>query len=319
MSLDPTQALDPVIAGIAAQVAAAGAPPLSSFTPEIARQGMQAAFAAIDGKRRASVTVRDLTVPVADGSALEARLYTPKDASGAMPLIVYFHQGGCVLGGVWTPDTWCSILAEEANIAVLNVDYRHAPEHKFPASVEDAIGAYDWAKAHAKELGADPNRIGVGGDSAGGYLATTICHHLKRQGKPQPVVQLMIYPAVDWTARHGSFETMKDAYPLNSATMFWFADLYFNHPDEAKDWRASPALQDDVAGLAPALVYNGAYDPLTTQGEEYAAKLKAAGVPTKHHTYPTLSHSFTAMTGAVPAAAAALSEIAADVKKAFAS
>ncbi len=308
--------LDPRIALMAKQ--AAGAPPISALSPAIMREGMKAGFAMIDAKRRPNVAVKDMNVPGGDGVQLPARLYTPPGATGSEPLIVYYHQGGCVLGGLWTCDVWCSILAEDARAIVLNVDYRHAPEHKFPAAVDDAIAAYEWAAANAKSLGADGKRVAVGGDSAGGYLSAVVCHAMKKAGKPQPTLQLLIYPAPDWTATTGTMVTMAKAYPLTAELMDWFAGHYLNSEAERSDWRVSPALLPDQSGLAPALIYNAGFDPLTTQGKAYADALKAAGNDVVYRCYDTLSHSFTAMSGAVPAARQALAEIAADVKTAFA-
>jgi acetyl esterase/lipase len=308
------QTLDPRIALMARQ--ARLRPPMSMIPLAVARQGMKAALGLIDARRRTSVAVRDLEVP-GPGGPLPARLYTPPGATGGEAMMVYFHQGGCVLGGLWTCDAWCSILAEDARVVVLNVDYRHAPEAKFPAAVEDAVAAYEWAVANAKSLGTDGVRIGVGGDSAGGYLSAVICQAMKQANKPQPFLQLLIYPAVDWTATSGTMETMAGAYPLNAEMMQWFADQYLNTLDERTDWRVSPALARDKAGLAQALVYTAGFDPLTSQAAAYSEMLKAAGVKTTYRKYPTLSHSFTAMSGAVPEARRALEEIAIDVRQAF--
>ncbi len=304
--------LDPRIALMAKE--AAKSPKMNTLTPEIGRAGMQAAFGTIDNKRRAGVAVKDLTIPAADGSPLEARLYTPAGAKGTEALIVYFHQGGCVLGGVWTCDNWCSILADEAKAVVLNVDYRHAPENKFPASVDDVLAAYDWARANAKSLGTDGKRIAVGGDSAGGYLSAVICQAAKKSGKPQPTLQLLIYPCTDWTSEGGTMVSMANAYPLSRETMEWFAGHYLNNEDEKTDWRVSPALLPEHAGLAPALIYTAGFDPLTTQGAAYAELLRKSGVSVTYRCYETLSHSFTAFSTVVPAARKALNEIAAEVK-----
>ncbi len=304
--------LDPRIALMASQ--AAKGPKMSSLSPAQAREGMKAAFGMIDNKRRAGVTVKELTVPAADGTPLEARLYTPPGATGNEPLIVYFHQGGCVIGGAWTCDNWCSILSDEAKAVVLNVDYRHAPEAKFPASVDDTLAAYDWARANAKSLGADGKRIAVGGDSAGGYLSAVICQAAKKAGKPQPTLQLLIYPCTDWTAEGGTMVTMADAYPLTKDMMEWFAGHYLNDESEKSDWRVSPALLPEHEGLAPALIYTAGFDPLTSQGAAYAELLRKNGVDVTYRCYDTLSHSFTAFSTVVPAAKTALNQIAAEVK-----
>ncbi len=304
--------LDPRIALMAKE--AAKGPKMSTLTPAQAREGMKAAFGMIDNKRRAGVAVKDLMITAADGSPLAARLYTPPGATGKEPLIVYFHQGGCVLGGVWTCDNWCSILSDEAKAVVLNVDYRHAPEAKFPASVDDVLFAYDWARENAVALGADGKRIAVGGDSAGGYLSAVICQAAKKAGKPQPTLQLLIYPCTDWTSEGGTMVTMADAYPLTRDMMEWFAGHYLNNESEKTDWRVSPALLPEHEGLAPALIYTAGFDPLTSQGADYAERLRKNGVDVTYRCYETLSHSFTAFSTVVPAARKALNQIAAEVK-----
>jgi acetyl esterase/lipase len=313
--------LDPRIALMAAS--AAKRPSLTVVPVGAARRGTRAAMTMTMGRRRPGVAIRDLVVPggaLPDGeqAQLEARLYTPAGATGVEPLLVYMHQGGCVLGGVWMCDTWCSILADEARCVVLNVDYRHAPEHRFPTAVDDAVAAFAWAVENAKALGADGVRVGVGGDSAGGYLSAVICQARKGAGLAQPDLQLLIYPCTDWTSVGGTMQTMANAYPLSAPVMQWFAGHYYASEEEKTDWRASPALAPDKSGLAKALVYTAAFDPLTTQGKDYADMLKAAGVPTTYRRYRTLSHSFTAFGGVVPMARRALNEIAADVKAAFA-
>jgi acetyl esterase len=312
--------LDPSIALMAKSAARRAS--MTVLPVGVARQGTQAALGLTMGKRRASVTIRDMKLPggpLPDGKAaqLDARLYAPAGATGSEPLLVYLHQGGCVLGGIWMADTWCSILAEEVRAFVLNVDYRHAPEHKFPAAVEDAIASFEWAVQNAKALGADGKRVGIGGDSAGGYLSAVVCLVRREAGLPQPHLQLLIYPCTDWTSVGGTMQTMANAYPLSAPVMEWFAGHYLSSEEERKDWRVSPALVKDKTRLAQALVYTAAFDPLTTQAAAYADMLKQAGVQTTYRNYNSLSHSFTAMSGVVPAAKKALGEIAADVKKAF--
>ncbi|HVY90883.1 MAG TPA: alpha/beta hydrolase [Hyphomonadaceae bacterium] len=309
------ETLDPRIALMARQAAAQ--PAITTLPVTVARQGTQAAIALSAGKRRASVAIRDLKVPGGDGVQLDARLYTPVGATGSEPLLVYFHQGGCVLGGIWMSDTWCSILADDARAVVLSVDYRHAPEHRFPAAVDDAISAYAWAVENAKTLGSDGKRIGVGGDSAGGYLSAVVCVARKKAGQPQPQFQLLIYPCTDWTSVGGTMTTMANAYPLSQPMMEWFAGHYLAPDQDRTDWRISPALEKDQTGLAPALVYTAAFDPLTSQVARYADALMQAGVPVVYRHYKSLSHAFTVMSGVVPMARKALTEIAADVKKAF--
>src|SRR5262245_27618310 len=245
--------LDPRIALMARQAARRAS--MTVLPVGVARQGTKAALGLTMGKRRASVAIRDMKVPGGGGAQLDARLYTPSAATGNEPLLVYLHQGGCVLGGIWMADTWCSILAEEVRALVLNVDYRHAPEHKFPAPVDDAIAAFEWAVQNAKALGADGKGMGIGGDSAGGYLSAVVCLARREAGLAQPYLQLLIYPCTDWTSVGGTMKTMANAYPLSAPVMEWFAGHYLSSEEERKDWRVSAALVKDKIGLAQALVY----------------------------------------------------------------
>ncbi|MDO8838994.1 MAG: alpha/beta hydrolase [Parvibaculum sp.] len=287
-------------------------PSITTLDPAAARAGTAAGLSLLDDAPRQGVSVRALEVPGPAGP-LEARLYTPKEAQGPLPGLVFFHFGGCVIGDLDTCHTFCTMIADIAGCAVLNVAYRLAPEHKFPAAIDDALAAYRWADTHAADLGMIAGKIGVGGDSAGGYLSAVIAQEEKRAGRPGPALQLLIYPVTDWDWKGGSMQSCAHVYPLTAEIMDWFGGLYLNNEAERKDLRVSPMKSPDLAGLAPAIVITAGFDPLRDQGAAYADKLKAAGVSVTYRCEDSLAHAFTAMTGVVPLAKSACEKIAADV------
>ena len=306
--------MDPRVQLLAAQ--GTKEPSITTLDPVSARAATSQGFALLDDAPRANVAIDETTVP-GPGGALPARLYRPRHATRPLPGLVYFHMGGCVIGDLETCNTFCSILADSAHCAVLSVDYRLAPEHKFPAAVDDALAAFEWAEENAASFGMETGRIGVGGDSAGGYLAAVVAQRMKAEGGPAPACQLLIYPVTDMEAEGGSMESCGEVYPLTADIMQWFIDRYIDSPADKKDLRASPLKADDLSGLPPAIVVTAGFDPLRDQGAEYADRLKAAGVPVTYRCYDSLAHAFTAMSGTIPAAKRACEEIAADVKAAL--
>ena len=305
-SLDPRLQL---IAGVAAK-----APALSAQSPVEARASADSTIAVAAGRPRPLESVTDRTVPGADGH-LPARLHRPFDLDGPRPLLLYFHQGGCVIGNIDWCDVFCSILAETTRCPVLAVGYRKGPEHRFPAAQEDALAVYEWACEHADEVGGDPRRIGVGGDSAGGGMSAMIAQEAKRRGLQRPLLQLLVYPWLVAYADNDAYRDFGDAYPLSADSMRWFLHHYLNDDAERDDLRLSPSLETDLRELAPALVYTAGFDVLCDEGDEYAARLETAGVPVTHRRYDSLCHSFTMLGGASPAAERALLEIARDVER----
>jgi len=306
--------LDPRLQFLAAQ--ARKAPPMTQATPEQARAGMDGMIAAMAGKPEPGVTWEDLQVPGAAGD-IPARAYRPSSQDPAAPLMVWAHMGGGVIGNIETNHVFCTLLAKIARGPVLSVDYRLAPEHRFPAGLEDVLAAYRWGRDHADRFGAPVGKAAMGGDSMGGNFTAIVCQELKRAGEPQPVMQLLIYPCTDVASQTPSMTTFGDAFPLNSATMEWFMGHYLNPGDDPADPRLSPLKSPDLSGLAPAVVVTAGFDPLVDQGEAYAKALREAGVPVTYRCYDSLAHAFVAFTGAVPAADVASREVAGLVREAY--
>ena len=258
--------------------------------------------------------IRDLAMPGSVGP-VPLRLYRAF-TEGVLPVLVFFHGGGWVVGDIATHDTVCRHLANRAECAVVSVDYRLAPEHKFPAAVEDAFGATAWVMDNASSLGIDPARLAVGGDSAGGNLAAVVALMARDAGAPRIAHQLLIYPATDAAMRHESVARFAEGYVLTRSTMRWFYEQYLRTPDDAADWRVSPLAAPNLSGLPPALVLTAGYDPLCDEGDEYAARLAAAGVKVGHRRFPGQIHGFVTNGKIIRAADGALDEAAAALKRA---
>ncbi|HYH82694.1 MAG TPA: alpha/beta hydrolase [Longimicrobium sp.] len=254
--------------------------------------------------------VRDFEIPGPAGP-LRVRHYAPR-ADGPQPLTVYLHGGGFTIGDLDTHDEPCRLLCRHGRTHVLAVDYRLAPEHPFPAALEDAHAALRWARTHAGELGADAAKVGIGGDSAGGNLAAVVSIDTARGGSP-PIAQLLIYPVTDKRRSRPSEEKFSDGYFLSTEDRKGFSRCYTGGSAEAdEDPRVSPLLTPDLGGLPPALVATAGFDILRDEGEAYAAALEAAGTVTRHVRFPSLGHGFLHMTTVTPAAHTAMVQIATD-------
>ncbi len=254
--------------------------------------------------------VEELEMPGPAG-AMRARLYTPAgDNRAANPLLVYYHGGGWVIGDLDTHDGVCRFLAAHSGVKVLSIDYRLAPEHPFPEPLEDAHAAFDWAVAHASELGADSARIAVGGDSAGGNMATVVCQMARAGGGPLPSMQLLIYPPTDAIETWRSRELFSEGFLLTVADMDWFQESYLPNRADDADPRASVFRAADLSGLPPAYVLTAGFDPLRDEGEAYAARMQEAGVQVALCRYPGLIHSFANLTAVSRSARAAMLEAA---------
>jgi acetyl esterase len=213
-----------------------------------------------------------------------------------MPVLVYFHGGGFVLGNLDTHDSVARSLAVGADCLVMSVDYRLAPEHRFPAAVDDCLAAVRWIERHAVEIGADPTRIAVGGDSAGGNLATVVALRLRDEGGPALAGQLLVYP-MTWIRApvEGSMAVNGEGYFLTASAVAWFESRYLSDPDHASHPHASPLLAKDLSSLPPALVITAEFDPLLDQGEAYANRMSEDGVAVTHSRYPGAIHGFFGM------------------------
>lgn len=262
--------------------------------------------------------MRDLTAPSSAGP-VSIRLYRarPGKAGDTQPALIYFHGGGWVIGSLDSHDGVCRGLANGANCTVLSVDYRLAPEHKFPAAVEDAVAATQWIAETAKELGIDAGRLAVGGDSAGGNLAAVVAQHARDRGAPKLRFQLLIYPACDMSMTLPSITELAEQLPLTRSTMKWFIDLYLRDSADVGDWRASPLKAKSLSNLPPAYVLTADCDPLRDEGEAYAAALKAAGVPVEAKRFEGQIHGFMTMGKFIPDAAKAMGEMSAALKRAL--
>lgn len=276
--------------------------------PERMRAGAKLAFALGQGKLEPKTSCDPVVVPSQDGD-IPARVYRPADQDPQAPILVWLHQGGGVIGDLDTSHAFCSILSADLRAPVLSIDYRLAPEHRFPSGLHDSLAAYRWARDHAHRWGAPQGKAGLGGDSMGGHFTAVICQDLKRAGEPQPALQLLCYPAVEADSRTQSMTTYADAYPLSKATMDWFMGHYGDGATPNEDVRLSPLHAPDLTGLAPAVVITAGFDPLVDQGEAYAHRLLEAGVPMIYRCYDSLSHGFLSFTGLVSAADVAAREI----------
>jgi acetyl esterase len=305
--------LDPRLQFLAGQ--AKRLPPLSSLTPLEARAGTAQAFGPLGGRIEPGVRIEQLTVPGGEGS-LAARAYRGADQDTGAPLLVFAHFGGGVIGNLDTCEVFCSILAKVARCPVLSVNYRLAPEHRFPAALEDMLAAYRWGRDNAPRFGAPAGRVAVGGDSMGGNFAAVIAQEMKRTGEPQPDLQLLIYPVLDVADESASMTTYGESYPLPRSAMDWFMGHYLQPGDAPSDPRLSPLRAKDLSGLAPAVIVAAGFDPLLDQGERYARRLGEAGVTVVYRCYDNLAHAFTAFIGVVPAADLACREIAGRVRAA---
>jgi acetyl esterase len=260
--------------------------------------------------------VRDLTAPGPAGP-MAVRLYRARAAKSGetQPALVYFHGGGWVIGSLDSHDGVCRELANRADCTVLSIDYRLAPEHKFPAAVDDCIAATEWAWDNAATLGIDRSRLAVGGDSAGGNLAAVVALNARDRGTPRLKFQLLIYPACDMGMGHGSIAEFAEQLPLTRSTMKWFVDLYLRGAADASDWKASPLKATKLTGLPAAYVLTAGYDPLRDEGETYAAALNAAGVAVELKRFPGQIHGFLNMGKFIAETADALALLGAALKR----
>jgi acetyl esterase/lipase len=268
-------------------------PPLSGGTPAAAREELLHAVRIVAGRPIPVADVRELSIAGADGP-LRARLYVPRDTPDPLPgpLLVYYHGGGWVAGDLDSHDQPCRLLANTSGARVLSVDYRLAPEHPFPAPVDDAFAAFNDAVVRAAELGADPARIAVGGDSAGAHLAAVTAQQAALGDGPLPTFQLLIYPVTDLAGVSRSRETFAEGFVLTKENMEWYEAQLVGSSGDRRDPRLSPLLAEELAASVPALVVTAGFDPLRDEGEAYARRLQDAGTHALLRRHPGYVHGF---------------------------
>ncbi|MET3439281.1 acetyl esterase [Variovorax paradoxus] len=300
-------------------IEARGIPPTHTLSPAEARAFYRDRRAATQPEAPQVAEVRELK---ADGphGAIPVRLYRPLGAAAdaALPVLVYFHGGGWVIGDLDTHDVLCRSLANGAGCAVASIDYRMGPEHRFPAAVDDVLAATRWVRREAVSLGLDAGRLAVGGDSAGGNLAAVAAIAARDAGDLPIAFQLLIYPATDMRRGHPSHQANGQGYLLTSDTMTYFHDHYIDDARHDLDWRASPLLHTDLSGLPPALVLTAGYDPLRDEGMAYAEALTAAGNRAAYVCFERQIHGFITMGKVLDEAGTAIALCTAELRRALA-
>jgi acetyl esterase len=313
-----SEKLDPGVRALLEAIAAPAQPPLESLSPAEARKVASENLAPVAGVIEPLRSIENLRIPGPLGE-IPIRVYAPDmpDTPAPRPAMVYFHGGGWVIWDLDTHDMVCSAIAHRAGAVVVSVDYRLAPEHKFPAAVTDAYAATAWVSANAARLGIDAARIAVGGDSAGGNLAAVVSLKSRNENGPAIALQALIYPVTDLSSMTtASYLEFAEDHQLSKSVMEWFRDHYLPNPEAARDPYASPLLAPDLRGLPPAVILTAECDPLRDEGEAYGKRLAEAGVPVTCTRYAGMIHPFFSLSGAIPRALDAIQQIADAVRTA---
>jgi acetyl esterase len=314
--------LNPKIEQVLDMIARAKRPQLHEMTAQQARASYERSAPILEIASAPMFALEDLPIPTRDGATIRARLYQAVEPSWAepAPALVYYHGGGFTVGSVDTHDALCRMFARDGKCTVLSVDYRLAPEYKFPTAVDDAFDALSWLHAHAAEYGVDADRLAVGGDSAGGTLAT-VCAVLARDAGIGLALQLLIYPGTTGHQQTDSHSRFADGFLLSGDTIQWFFEQYVRDKSDRHDWRFAPLDgrrgEPDFRGLAPAWIATAEYDPLSDEGDDYAEKLRALGNQVTLRRYPGMIHEFFKMGGFVPDVAHAHADAAAALRAAY--
>jgi acetyl esterase len=310
--------LDPQIEFVIGLVKQANAPEFWQLTPGQGREQYLLRVEKLKAREPIHRTA-DRRIP-GPGGEIAIRIYTPREAQPGerLPVLVWYHGGGFVIGNLDTHDSACRLLANQADCIVVSVDYRLAPEFKFPAAVEDAVAALKLVALHATEIGGDPARLAVGGDSAGGNLATVAAILARDAGFPKLAFQLLVYPCVAPEPETASHHKFAQGYVLTRNTITWFYKQYLRSQADTRDFRFGPLIADDLSNLPPALVLTAGYDPLRDEGVEYAKRLVEAGNRVRLSNYEGAIHGFYLMGGAVDIAKQAVAESAQMLRDAFA-
>src|SRR5215831_13881133 len=304
--------LDPQAKQVMEQLAALGFPPPHTVSPEQARMNAKARPRAA-GPEVARVENRRIPGP---GSDIPVRIYTPAGA-GPFPILAWFHGGGWVVGDLESADPTARHLSVGAGCVVVSVDYRLAPETKFPGAADDSYAVTQWAATHAALINGDAERIAVGGDSAGGNLAAAVSLMARDRGGPGLVFQLLVYPVTQRDYTTSSYQSYADGYLLSRDSMQWYWDHYLHTPADAHNPYAAPLVAQDLGGLPPALVITAECDPLCDEGAAYARRLQAAGVPATYSCYTGMIHGFFGMPAVLDKGNQAVAEASAALQQAF--
>ena len=307
--------LDPQAQAFLEQLAASGAPPLHELSVAEARQVIVTLFGTTDNPEPVGA-VEDRTIAGAAGE-MPARIYTPP-GRGPFPVLVYFHGGGWVIGNLEAYDPTCRALTNAAGCIVVAMEYRLAPEHKFPAAPEDCYAALQWVATHAAAIGGDPTRLAIGGDSAGGNLTAVVAQMVRDRGGPHLVYQLLVYPVTDYNFDTASYRENADGYLLTKDAMVWFWNHYLRSAADGSNLLASPLRAQNLRGLPPALILTAEFDPLRDEGEAYAARLREAGVPVTLKRYNGMIHGFFSLGAVFDQGKQAMAEAAAGLRAALA-
>ncbi|HXG20258.1 MAG TPA: alpha/beta hydrolase fold domain-containing protein [Methylomirabilota bacterium] len=293
----------------------AAGPPLHRLTPQEARKAIEA-MRATRGEPERVAKIENVTFR-GPGGPLPARIYIP-DGRGPFPVLLYFHGGGWVVGSIETVDASCRSLANQAGCIVISADYRLAPEHKFPAAAEDAYAAAQWTALNIASFYGDPARLAVGGESAGANLAAVAAIMAQERGTPSFVLQLLLYPALNYAFDTPSCKENAEGYFLTTEMMQWFWKQYLTTDADGENPYASPLRVKRLQGMAPAAIFTAEFDPLRDDGAAYAAKLREAGIPVTYKCQEGLIHGYMGMASAVEPAKKARDEAAAALRAAFA-
>ncbi|MEQ8349202.1 MAG: alpha/beta hydrolase [Sneathiellaceae bacterium] len=313
--------LDPgakIVVDLVRKAQAEGAKPVEQLTVAEGRDMYENQRAALTPDPPEVAEVKDFAVPGPRGE-IQVRLYRPagSDPAASLPVIVYYHGGGWVIGSLNTHDVVCRGLANESGCAVLSVDYRMAPEHAFPAAGEDSYAVLEWLVAAGDGHGLDATRIGVAGDSAGGNLSAVMTLMAQERNGPRISWQGLIYPATDFRGGYASRDSFGEGYLLTVAAMNYFENLYLQGEGPRTDWRASPILAEDLTGLPPATIVTAGFDPLRDEGRAYADRLRDAGVPVTYKCFDGQIHGFFTMGRVIPEADAGIRLMAEGAKAAL--
>lgn len=305
--------LDPQVKFILEQMEAAGAPPMHELSPEEARATTD--FSALAGVPEEVGKVENRTIP-GPGGDIPVRIYTPK-GQGPFAALVYYHGGGWVIGDLDTVDVPCRLLTNIANCVVISVDYRMAPEHKFPAAADDSYAAAKWVVKNGPSIQVDPQRVAVGGDSAGGNLAAVVSLMARDKKEISLAYQMLIYPVTNHSYETASYSENADGYLLTQDSMVWFWNHYLRNEEDGKNPYASPLQAADLSGLPPAFVVTAGFDPLRDEGEAYAKRLREAGVSVEATRYDEMIHGFFWMPGVIEQGKKCIGQAAMALKRAL--